>query len=188
MYIKQPRLRTTVNGPVCLLSAMSLSISQLCLSAWVRSDTRGSSRSRSVETQLFFSSRRRHTTSLCDWSSDVCSSDLPSPCHGFALVARRPGGSLSGCISGKNCLKGQVLQSVSHIQPSPSGPAVRCPEYAVAVEDGNAALLLPLCLCTTRHARGASGLFARGGGAGGAIFFQVLSCFCIYIIPDNAIV
>src|SRR3989442_2978469 len=24
---------------------------------------------------LFFSSRRRHTTSLCDWSSDVCSSD-----------------------------------------------------------------------------------------------------------------
>src|SRR5260221_44417 len=34
---------------------------------------------------FFFSSRRRHTRSLCDWSSDVCSSDLeeddrhPSP-------------------------------------------------------------------------------------------------------------
>src|SRR5437588_813736 len=27
-------------------------------------------------TQFFFSSRRRHTRSLCDWSSDVCSSDL----------------------------------------------------------------------------------------------------------------
>src|SRR5215211_8065493 len=27
-------------------------------------------------TCFFFSSRRRHTTSLCDWSSDVCSSDL----------------------------------------------------------------------------------------------------------------
>src|SRR5438034_7899388 len=26
---------------------------------------------------LFFSSRSRHTRSLCDWSSDVCSSDLP---------------------------------------------------------------------------------------------------------------
>src|SRR5438034_6611063 len=26
--------------------------------------------------QFFFSSRRRHTRSLCDWSSDVCSSDL----------------------------------------------------------------------------------------------------------------
>src|SRR5476649_2984409 len=31
---------------------------------------------------FFFSSRRRHTRSLCDWSSDVCSSDLGSgsPC------------------------------------------------------------------------------------------------------------
>src|SRR5882672_2238645 len=27
---------------------------------------------------FFFSSRRRHTRSLCDWSSDVCSSDLPA--------------------------------------------------------------------------------------------------------------
>src|SRR5260221_722838 len=25
--------------------------------------------------KIFFSSRRRHTRSLCDWSSDVCSSD-----------------------------------------------------------------------------------------------------------------
>src|SRR5260221_1716873 len=28
---------------------------------------------------FFFSSRRRHTRSLCDWSSDVCSSDLNEP-------------------------------------------------------------------------------------------------------------
>src|SRR5437588_10454247 len=28
---------------------------------------------------FFFSSRRRHTRSLCDWSSDVCSSDLDDP-------------------------------------------------------------------------------------------------------------
>src|SRR5215204_3260187 len=28
---------------------------------------------------FFFSSRRRHTRSLCDWSSDVCSSDLTGP-------------------------------------------------------------------------------------------------------------
>src|SRR5215204_7190969 len=27
---------------------------------------------------FFFSSRRRHTRSLCDWNSDVCSSDLRS--------------------------------------------------------------------------------------------------------------
>src|SRR5437588_12709778 len=29
---------------------------------------------------FFFSSRRRHTRSLCDWSSDVCSSDLVETC------------------------------------------------------------------------------------------------------------
>src|SRR6266496_2721183 len=30
---------------------------------------------------FFFSSRRRHTRSLRDWSSDVCSSDLWFECH-----------------------------------------------------------------------------------------------------------
>src|SRR5215204_4946088 len=30
---------------------------------------------------FFFSSRRRHTRSLCDWSSDVCSSDLEVSLH-----------------------------------------------------------------------------------------------------------
>src|SRR5947207_2832436 len=30
---------------------------------------------------FFFSSRRRHTRSLCDWSSDVCSSDLQARHH-----------------------------------------------------------------------------------------------------------
>src|SRR6266480_938244 len=29
---------------------------------------------------FFFSSRRRHTRLTCDWSSDVCSSDLPGSC------------------------------------------------------------------------------------------------------------
>src|SRR5947207_12723392 len=34
---------------------------------------------------FFFSSRRRHTRSLCDWSSDVCSSDLNrSECRVFS--------------------------------------------------------------------------------------------------------
>src|SRR5699024_11405841 len=34
---------------------------------------------------LFFSSRRRHTRSKRDWSSDVCSSDLPVP-HPLAVA------------------------------------------------------------------------------------------------------
>src|SRR5260221_8510825 len=30
----------------------------------------------SIVSVFFFSSRRRHTRSLCDWSTEVCSSDL----------------------------------------------------------------------------------------------------------------
>src|SRR5438132_2732565 len=37
---------------------------------------------------FFFSSRRRHTRSLCDWSSDVCSSDLVRDDRARALRAR----------------------------------------------------------------------------------------------------
>src|SRR5215469_12874819 len=36
---------------------------------------------------FFFSSRRRHTRSLRDWSSDVCSSDLLNPCPNVSLPA-----------------------------------------------------------------------------------------------------
>ena len=42
---------------------------------------------------FFFSSRRRHTRSLCDWSSDVCSSDLrqrPGFLYCQFLVAAAP--------------------------------------------------------------------------------------------------
>src|SRR5438034_8155159 len=38
---------------------------------------------------FFFSSRRRHTRSLCDWSSDVCSSDLVQDDPGDQPPARR---------------------------------------------------------------------------------------------------
>src|SRR6266480_4287838 len=47
---------------------------------------------------FFFSSRRRHTRLTCDWSSDVCSSDLESGGYGPSggervelLVAINPG-------------------------------------------------------------------------------------------------
>src|SRR2546430_12838193 len=47
------------------------------------------------ESALFFSSRRRHTIFDCDWSSDVCSSDLSqrSPLSSFSArrrCSRRP--------------------------------------------------------------------------------------------------
>src|SRR5215204_1041339 len=40
---------------------------------------------------FFFSSRRRHTRSLCDWSSDVCSSDLLAVTQGGPGAARNAG-------------------------------------------------------------------------------------------------
>src|SRR2546430_13673306 len=47
-------------------------------SQWRRLSRRNSPqrRERQFEVWFFFSSRRRHTRFDCDWSSDVCSSDL----------------------------------------------------------------------------------------------------------------
>src|SRR5438132_4859057 len=56
---------------------------------------------------FFFASRRRHTRSLCDWSSDVCSSDLPIF---FGQIALLPAPS---------CQKRSAL-------PSPSKSATSC--------------------------------------------------------------
>src|SRR5437588_5427546 len=42
----------------------------------------------SMISDFFFSSRRRHTRSLCDWSSDVCSSDLLTVSRGFVRKQR----------------------------------------------------------------------------------------------------
>src|SRR5438132_589639 len=39
--------------------------------------------------EQYFSSRRRHTRSLCDWSSDVCSSDLDDRGHQFCRPIAR---------------------------------------------------------------------------------------------------
>src|SRR5207247_7181450 len=54
---------------------------------------------------LFFSSRRRHTRSTRDWSSDVCSSDLAAFGDPDILLARlclqqleRPPGNLIVCV------------------------------------------------------------------------------------------
>src|SRR4051812_22389430 len=47
-------------------------LSHLGTQAWAKTKARV----RKAMNDFFFSSRRRHTRLTCDWSSDVCSSDL----------------------------------------------------------------------------------------------------------------
>src|SRR5436190_13389020 len=49
---------------------------------------------------FFFSSRRRHTRSLCDWSSDVCSSDLY-----FTFTSCSGSGGIGGVSCGGSGVK-----------------------------------------------------------------------------------
>src|SRR5438132_2979045 len=49
---------------------------------------------------FFFSSRRRHTRSLCDWSSDVCSSDLHELGHLVGKLDAAPGHPIGAQLLG----------------------------------------------------------------------------------------
>src|SRR5438132_11012438 len=49
---------------------------------------------------FFFSSRRRHTRSLCDWSSDVCSSDLVDTAELLFEDCLVPAANLVGGVEG----------------------------------------------------------------------------------------
>src|SRR2546430_16426919 len=68
---------------------------------------------------FFFSSRRRHTRFDCDWSSDVCSSDLPKPDK--CIVIRHPAATsllskLKGtetCLMSKDKRKTAVVTGAS---------------------------------------------------------------------------
>src|SRR5437899_8198180 len=57
---------------------------------------------------FFFSSRRRHTRCLSDWSSDVCSSDLPDVGaagkgkHVGNLVSLQPGETVRTMLAVRN--------------------------------------------------------------------------------------
>src|SRR5438034_11412379 len=109
---------------------------------------------------FFFSSRRRHTRSLCDWSSDVCSSDLGVmvPAQAIIETARRENADavgLSGLITpsleemahvaremeraglGLPLLIGGATTSRTHtavkIAPSYSGPVVYVPDASRSV-------------------------------------------------------
>src|SRR5438067_3801021 len=68
---------------------------------------------------FFFSSRRRHTRSKRDWSSDVCSSDLPS-----RTPTRRPGRAQRSSDDGS-------LYEAQRVGVRDGLRSRRCPELAV---------------------------------------------------------
>src|SRR5260370_16967596 len=87
---------------------------------------------------FFFSSRRRHTRFKCDWSSDVCSSDLagaPSSrwCTSAVgelpenrLVSEAPVGIFDSGVGGLSVLReiraAMPAESVCYVAPSPNAP------------------------------------------------------------------
>src|SRR6266480_2970980 len=58
---------------------------------------------------FFFSSRRRHTRLTCDWSSDVCSSDL-------GLLAPRERNKTLTALAGAEPVTGSKLPPVQRLQ------------------------------------------------------------------------
>src|SRR6266478_7475670 len=79
---------------------------------------------------FFFSSRRRHTRFDCDWSSDVCSSDLSNGGVGIEIGRMSTGGSTVGTVLRDNSIAcfGTSATGIAHydsagsFQNNPNGP------------------------------------------------------------------
>src|SRR2546430_5943660 len=87
---------------------------------------------------FFFSSRRRHTRFDCDWSSDVCSSDLNSLANlGVLLQVHRNGDIGSPRVTGSNS-RSKSCSSVSSrsvlVLRPPPGRRIRSEERRVGKE------------------------------------------------------
>src|SRR6266403_5432864 len=80
---------------------------------------------------FFFSSRRRHTRSLRDWSSDVCSSDLgidvKAPGMLVAVIARSP--VFGGKVQSFDAAKAKAVPGVKHVVQISTGVAIVADGY-----------------------------------------------------------
>src|ERR1035438_10565384 len=84
-----------------------------------------------VDRVFFFSSRRRHTRCLSDWSSDVCSSDLSVFC--FLLSLEPPS---NGRCAGQLCpapMSSPCTPSTSSMQPMCPITATYVPTSQISV-------------------------------------------------------
>src|SRR6266480_4562589 len=74
---------------------------------------------------FFFSSRRRHTRLTCDWSSDVCSSDLADEtrCDKTAASADHRSGA-GQCARSRDCAGSMEALQPERTRRHPEGRAV----------------------------------------------------------------
>src|SRR5260221_720505 len=61
------------SGVVDIFHGIDKAVADTCNNLW--KDVKADCIASNLSSNFPFSSRRRHTRSLCDWSSDVCSSD-----------------------------------------------------------------------------------------------------------------
>src|SRR6266480_3452428 len=81
---------------------------------------------------FFFSSRRRHTRLTCDWSSDVCSSDLDCSTSTFPC---------SASVSARSCSRRpRMRRSVRHPRSRSAGPPWSSPLRASRIPSGGVEL------------------------------------------------
>src|SRR6266478_9195505 len=86
---------------------------------------------------FFFSSRRRHTRFDCDWSSDVCSSDLRvTVMRDGQVVATRMIGSTSEQELTRLMVGREVNLRVDKSNQKPGEPTLQIKELRVADETG----------------------------------------------------
>src|SRR2546421_3757611 len=81
---------------------------------------------------FFFSSRRRHTRSDRDWSSDVCSSDLLLTMSSISLHVRLNGKEIDDMVK-----SGQAV-SAKFVIPYPPGFPIMVPGQVITKEIGRA--------------------------------------------------
>src|SRR2546430_5696078 len=80
---------------------------------------------------FFFSSRRRHTRFDCDWSSDVCSSDLGPYLWGHALrLPRRVGGGIRLVARTNNGLE-SLFHTIKHGERRRSGRKILTQDFEI---------------------------------------------------------
>src|SRR5215204_4349588 len=83
---------------------------------------------------FFFSSRRRHTRSLCDWSSDVCSSDLVGADPDEIALTTSTTDGLGRVIAGMGLGPGDEIVTSDQEHPGLLGPLLAARRRGVTVK------------------------------------------------------